>query len=118
MVYEKRPNPDEPCFVISVAAQMVGLHPQTLRYYERAGLVRPHRSRGGIRLYSSRDIEDMRRVVRLTDELGVNLAAVEVILNLTQRLEAMRQEMDRMEEEFEEERERLRRRILGSDSNV
>ncbi|MBI2845688.1 MAG: helix-turn-helix transcriptional regulator [Chloroflexi bacterium] len=108
-MYEKRLEPDEPCFVISVAAQMVGLHPQTLRYYERAGLVQPRRSRGNIRLYSQRDIEDLRRIARLTDELGVNLAAVEVILNLTRRMEEMQGEMDRMEEKLEEERERLRR---------
>lgn len=118
MMYEKRPDPNEPCFVISVAAQMVGLHPQTLRYYERAGLVQPHRSRGNIRLYSQRDIDDLRRISRLTDELGVNLAAVEVILNLTRRLEEMSHQIDRMEEEFEAEVERLRRRTLDQDGDV
>lgn len=117
-MYEKRPDPNEPCFVISVAAQMVGLHPQTLRYYERAGLVQPRRSRGNIRLYSQRDIEDLRRIARLTDELGVNLAAVEVILNLTRRLEEMGHKIDRMEEEFEAEVERLRRRTPDQDGDV
>lgn len=109
MMYETRPDPDEPCFVISVAAQMVGLHPQTLRYYERMGLVRPRRSRGRIRLYSARDIENLRRIARLTEELGINLAGVGVVITLTQRMEEMRQEMERMAEKLEENKERLHR---------
>ncbi len=80
---------DEPTFVISVAARLVEMHPQTLRYYERAGLVKPKRSRGHIRLYSQRDIERLRKIARLVDDLGVNLAGVEVILNLTEKLEMM-----------------------------
>jgi len=82
---------DEPTFVISVAARLVEMHPQTLRYYERAGLVKPKRSRGSIRLYSQRDIDRLRKIARLVDELGVNLAGVEVILNLTEKLELMQQ---------------------------
>lgn len=117
MMYETRPDPDEPCFVISVAAQMVGLHPQTLRYYERMGLLQPRRSRGRIRLYSARDIENLRRIARLTEELGINLAGVEVVITLTQRMEEMRQEMERMEAEFEREMESLRR-TLSSDGGV
>ena len=80
---------DEPMFVISVAARLVEMHPQTLRYYERAGLVKPKRSRGSIRLYSERDIDRLRKIARLIDDLGVNLAGVEVILNLTEKLEQM-----------------------------
>lgn len=80
---------DEPMFVISVAARLVEMHPQTLRYYERAGLVKPKRSRGSIRLYSQRDIERLQKIARLVDNLGVNLAGVEVIINLTEKLEAM-----------------------------
>lgn len=80
---------DEPMFVISVAARLVEMHPQTLRYYERAGLVKPKRSRGSIRLYSERDIERLKKIARLVDNLGVNLAGVEVIINLTEKLEAM-----------------------------
>lgn len=76
-------------FVISVAARLVEMHPQTLRYYERAGLVKPKRSRGSIRLYSERDIERLRKIARLVDDLGVNLAGVEVIMNLTEKLEVM-----------------------------
>lgn len=82
---------DEPMFVISVAARLVEMHPQTLRYYERAGLVKPKRSRGSIRLYSERDIERLRKIARLVDDLGVNLAGVEVIINLTEKLELMQQ---------------------------
>lgn len=80
---------DEPMFVISVAARLVEMHPQTLRYYERAGLVKPKRSRGSIRLYSQRDIERLKKIARLVENLGVNLAGVEVIINLTEKLELM-----------------------------
>lgn len=89
----RAPN-DEPMFVISVAARLVEMHPQTLRYYERAGLVKPKRSRGQIRLYSQHDIDRLRKIARLVDDLGVNLAGVEVILNLTEKLELMQQVLD------------------------
>jgi MerR family transcriptional regulator, heat shock protein HspR len=77
---------DMACFVISVAARLLNVHPQTLRYYERAGLIQPSRSRGNIRLYSTRDIERAQQIKRLVEDLGVNLAGVEVILRLTERL--------------------------------
>src|SRR5215212_7111184 len=80
---------DEPMFVISVAARLVEMHPQTLRYYERAGLIKPKRSSGSIRLYSQRDIERLKKIARLVEDLGVNLAGVEVIINLTEKLELM-----------------------------
>jgi MerR family transcriptional regulator, heat shock protein HspR len=86
---------DEPMYVISVAARLVNMHPQTLRYYERAGLVKPTRSRGHIRLYSQRDIERLRKIARLTDALGVNLAGVEVILRLTETLAQVQLELER-----------------------
>lgn len=108
---EYLPKDDEPCYIISVAAKMVNLHPQTLRYYERVGLVRPTRSGGNRRLYSPRDIERLHRIARLTDELGVNLAGVEVILNMTRTMERMRREMEQMEAEFDREIERLRSRL-------
>ncbi len=88
-------HPDEPMYVISVAARLVNMHPQTLRYYERAGLVHPTRSRGRIRLYSQRDIDRLRKISRLTDELGVNLAGVEVILRLTETLTILQQELEK-----------------------
>ena len=85
---DPRPTDDmmnnEPIYVISVAAAILEVHPQTLRYYERAGLVQPSRSRGNIRLYSQSDIERLRLIQRLMDDLGVNLAGVEVIMNMTQ----------------------------------
>lgn len=76
----------EPCFVISVAARMVGLHAQTLRYYERVGLVMPSRSGGRQRLYSMADVERLRRIKRFVDEMGVNLAGAEVALKLIDRI--------------------------------
>ncbi len=88
-------------YVISVAARLLEVHPQTLRYYERAGLLRPSRSKGNIRLYSQEDIDQARQIKRLIDDLGVNLAGVEVILRLTERIR-------RLEEELAEHRERCR----------
>ncbi len=76
----------EPIYIISIAARIVNMHPQTLRYYERAGLIEPSRTRGKIRLYSQRDIERLQLIQRLVNDLGVNLAGVEVIMNLTERL--------------------------------
>ncbi|MBC7261833.1 MAG: helix-turn-helix transcriptional regulator [Chloroflexi bacterium] len=108
------PSPDEPCYVIGVAAQMVNLHPQTLRYYERIGLVVPARSRGNIRLYSQRDIERLQKICRLTNELGVNLAGVEVIMHLTDTIERMQAEMDALRASFEAEIEQLRQRLLSN----
>ncbi len=99
---------DEPCYVISVAARMVELHPQTLRYYERMGLIEPYRSKGNRRLYSPADIERLRTITRLTDALGVNLAGVDVILNMRRIIEEMQEEMDQMRAEFEGEIGRLR----------
>jgi len=87
---------NEPCFVISVAAQLLEVHPQTLRYYERAGLVQPSRSRGNIRLYSQRDIERLRLIQRLIEDLGVNLAGVEVIINMTERIQQLEEEVEQL----------------------
>ena len=89
----------EPCYVISVVARMLGVHAQTLRYYERAGIIEPSRSRGRVRLYSNRDIEKLRHIRTLMDDLGVNIAGVEVILRLTKRIEAMEKEMEEIEHE-------------------
>ena len=118
MLNEKNHLDDEPCYVISVAARLVKLHPQTLRYYEREGLIEPARSPGNVRLYSTRDIERLRRIVRLTGELGINLAGVEVILNLRHRMQEMQRKMDRMEAEFEEEVRRLRSLLADHDVDI
>lgn len=103
---------DEPAYVISVAAKLVCLHPQTLRYYERLGLVKPTRTDGRIRLYSRRNLEIVRKIARLTEELGVNLAGVEVILNMSERLEEIQQEMERERSRAQQRIERLQSRIL------
>jgi len=102
---------DEPIYVISVAARLLGVHAQTLRYYERAGLLKPTRSAGKIRLYSQREIERLRKIQRLTNELGVNLAGVEIIMDLTERLESMQQQMEKREEALLTEIEELRQAL-------
>ncbi len=78
-----------PVFMISVVAEMLDIHPQTLRLYEREGLVIPKRTEGNTRLYSQDDIDKLRRVLRLTRELGVNLAGVEVVLSMRDKMEQM-----------------------------
>ncbi|MGI9254654.1 MAG: heat shock protein transcriptional repressor HspR [Thermomicrobiales bacterium] len=80
------PRHGEPVFVISVAARLLEMHPQTLRKYEREGLIAPSRTTGNLRLYSDRDIERLRQVKYLVDELGLNLAGVQLALELTRRL--------------------------------
>ena len=92
---------DEPCFVISVAARILGVRTQTLRYYERLGLVEPYRTRGNQRVFSRRDVERVRRVRSLMDELGVNLAGVEVVMKLLDRLRESEAEMQRLRAENE-----------------
>ena len=77
---------DEPCFVISVAARILGVRTQTLRYYERLGLVQPSRTGGNQRVYSRKDVERVHRIRNLMDDLGVNLAGVEVVIELLDRL--------------------------------
>jgi len=88
--------PDEPYYAIGVAAELVDLHPQTLRHYEAVGLVVPHRSQGNIRLYSPGDIERLRRITRLTREMGVNLAGVEIILRLSDQMKTLQTEIERL----------------------
>ncbi len=90
---ERESRVDEPRYTISVVARLVDLHPQTLRNYEEMGLVVPQRSPGNFRLYTERDVQRLRKIVRLTNDLGVNLAGVEVILNLTERVEALQAEV-------------------------
>ena len=82
----------EPSYVISIAAARVGMHPQTLRLYERVGLVKPAR-RGSNRLYSDEDIERLRQIQRLTQEMGVNLAGVEIILSLLEQINELQREL-------------------------
>ena len=91
---------DRPRYMISVAADLVGMHPQTLRLYEQRGLVRPRRTAGNTRLYSDVDVERLRLIQRLTTEIGLNLAGVERVLRLEDELERMRRRLDRMEREM------------------
>ena len=86
--------------MISVAAELVGMHPQTLRMYEQRGLVRPQRTAGNTRLYSDRDVERLRLIQRLTTELGLNLAGVERVLAMEDELQRMRRRIERMEREM------------------
>ena len=87
-------------YMISVAAELVGMHPQTLRIYEQKGLVRPTRTAGNTRLYSDGDLERLRLIQRLTTELGLNLAGVEMVLRMEDQLSRMERRMQRMEREL------------------
>jgi len=95
--------PERPRYMISVAADLVGMHPQTLRMYEAKGLVRPSRTPGGTRLYSETDVERLRLVQRLTTELGLNLAGVQHVLRLQDELNKTRARMERLERELRAE---------------
>jgi MerR family transcriptional regulator/heat shock protein HspR len=89
-----------PRYMISVAADLVGMHPQTLRIYEAKGLVNPKRTAGNTRLYSEADLERLKLIQRLTTELGLNLAGVERVLALEDELQRMRARFDRLQEEM------------------
>ena len=91
---------DRPRYMISVAAELVGMHPQTLRVYEEKGLVRPKRTAGNTRLYSEADLERLRLIHRLTTELGLNLAGVEAVLELEAEVGRMQARMERLEREM------------------
>ena len=95
---------DTPLYMISVVSELLDVHPQTLRLYEREGFIRPRRTRGNTRLYSERDVDDVRRVLHLTRDLGVNLAGVEVVLE-------MRRKMEKLQVEVEEKIEFLRQEM-------
>jgi MerR family transcriptional regulator/heat shock protein HspR len=100
--------------MISVVSELLGVHPQTLRLYEREGYVRPRRTRGGTRLYSEGDVEAVRRILHLTRDLGVNLAGVEVVLEMRRKLELLQAHLDEALEfvrrEMKREAERMRSR--------
>ena len=106
---------EEPCYVISVAARMVGMHAQSLRNYERIGLIQPGRSRGRIRLYSQSDIERLRNIQRMIQDLCVNLAGVEVIMNMRETMARMEREMNRLREELQAYRDRTLPAVPGSE---
>jgi MerR family transcriptional regulator/heat shock protein HspR len=95
------PRFNEPLFVISVAARLVEMHPQTLRKYEREGLIAPSRTSGNLRLYSDRDIERLRQVKYLVEEVGLNLAGVQLALEMTNSLHELRDRLGRVSEAIE-----------------
>jgi MerR family transcriptional regulator, heat shock protein HspR len=94
---------DRPRYMISVAADLVGMHPQTLRIYEQRGLVRPKRTPGNTRLYSETDLERLRLIQRLTTEFGLNLAGVETVLRLQDEVSRLRLRIERLERELREQ---------------
>ena len=107
-------------FMISVAAELAEMHPQTLRMYEQRGLISPHRSPKGTRLYSQTDVDRLRRIQEMTTELGLNLAGVERVLALEEQLEATRRRLEQLEQqssevraEMEAELETARRTLRG-----
>ncbi len=91
---------DEPVYLISVVSSMLDIHPQTLRLYEREGLIKPSRTEGRMRLYSQHDINKMKMILRLTRQMGVNLAGVDVILQLKDTIESMQKEIDQLRDEL------------------
>ena len=98
---------ERPIYMISVAAELVGMHPQTLRMYETKGLVRPQRTPGGTRLYSEADVERLRIVQRLTSEVGLNLAGVELVLRLEDELRKAHGEINRLQKQLREDIQRV-----------
>jgi MerR family transcriptional regulator/heat shock protein HspR len=101
---------ERPRYMISVAADLVGMHPQTLRMYEQKGLVRPGRTPGNTRLYSEADLERLRLIQRLTTEFGLNLAGVELVLRMQDEVRRLRHRMDAMEQRMREEIRDVERR--------
>ena len=91
-----------PRYMISVAADLVGMHPQTLRIYEAKGLIRPQRTSGNTRLYSEADLERLRLIQQLTTELGLNLAGVEQVMNMQDEVTRMRRQLERLERQMRE----------------
>ena len=100
---------DRPRYMISVAAELVGMHPQTLRIYESKGLVRPGRTPGGTRLYSEKDLERLRVIQQLTTEFGLNLAGVQRVLTMEDEMEKLRARVARLERQMREEVEQVHR---------
>ena len=106
-----KPRSTRGVYMISVAAELAGMHPQTLRIYESRGLVEPERTSGGTRRYSQEDVVRLRRIQELTTELGMNLAGVEKVFELEQELERMQRRMERLEREAEATRRKLEQEV-------
>jgi MerR family transcriptional regulator/heat shock protein HspR len=95
-------------YIISVAAELAGMHPQTLRIYERKGLLRPSRTAGNTRRYSERDIEMLRQIQELTQERGINLAGVKMIVEMERQLDELRRTVEVLSDEMQRARQRVR----------
>lgn len=99
-------NEEEPYFVISVVSKMLKIHPQTIRHYERLGFLNPHRTEGNMRLFSRKDVERLEQICSFTN-MGVNLAGVEIIVKLLQKMEAIKEEMEQQINVLKKEKEQL-----------
>jgi MerR family transcriptional regulator/heat shock protein HspR len=111
---EARIDEERGVFMISVAAELAHMHPQTLRMYEARGLIQPKRSPKNTRLYSQRDVERLRRIQQMTSEQGLNLAGVETVLEMEERVERMRAELERVRRRAE----KLERRFLEGEADA
>ncbi|MEK6681580.1 MAG: helix-turn-helix transcriptional regulator [Nitrospirota bacterium] len=110
---------DKPLYLISVVAEMLGIHPQTLRLYEREGFVKPKRREGGVRMYSQEDVERIEMIIRFTRDLGVNLAGVEIILSMREKMEQMRGEMeDAMRQMMKKVKEELQKELMEREKEL
>ncbi len=113
---------DEPVYLISVVAKVLNIHPQTLRQYEREGLITPSRTEGKTRLYSQKDIDRIKTILRLTRDLGVNLAGVDIILRLKEQIEEMEKEIEMLRNELQKYEENITvprsRAIIKKDFNT
>jgi MerR family transcriptional regulator/heat shock protein HspR len=114
---DERRTEERGVYIISVAAELAGVHPQTLRIYERKGLLSPSRTAGNTRRYSERDIERLQAIQRLTQQYGINLAGVKMIVEMEHELDRMRQRVEQMARELERARrsvaERMRREAMA-----
>lgn len=109
---------NQPVYMIGVAAELCGVHPQTLRQYERLGLITPSRVGSKNRLYSEADIRRVRRIQRLTQEMGVNLAGVELVLRLLDEMEEMRRDMEQQFQSYVEEAEKRIQQVILNNTNT
>jgi len=99
-MYSHQPSSYQPRYVISVAAEMLGTRPYTLRYYERLGIIKPARTNGNLRMYSDADVTQLRRIMTLMYDLGVNLAGVEIIMRMSQQIVELQQSNKALEQEL------------------
>jgi MerR family transcriptional regulator, heat shock protein HspR len=109
---------NEPKYVISIAARMVGIETHTLRYYERIGLLTPFRSEGNIRYYSETDIDQLRQIRRLVNDLGVNPAGVEVVMRMAKMMSKMQSRMNELTEELEQVKQTKPRSVKAQKKNI